>query len=88
MPEGRTPYVAGNWKMHKTVAETRAHVDKLLGRLPLGKGVEVGLCVSFTALAVAVECVEGSGVRVLAQPLLDSAQGGDECRPVERGDAQ
>ena len=75
MPEGRTPYVAGNWKMHKTVAETRAHVDKLLGRLPLGKGVEVGLCVSFTALAVAVECVEGSGVSVLAQNMHQASEG-------------
>src|SRR3989442_4952508 len=71
----RTPYVAGNWKMHLTVAATRAYVDKLLGRLPLGKGVEIGLCAPFTALAVAVECVAGSGVKVLAQNMHQAAEG-------------
>ena len=75
MPDERAPFVAGNWKMHKTVAETRQYVDKLLGRLPVGKGVEVGLCVPFTALAVAVEAVEGSGVRVLAQNMHQSPEG-------------
>ena len=75
MPDDRAPFVAGNWKMHKTVAETRQYVDKLLGRLPVGKGVEVGLCVPFTALAVAVEAVEGSGVRVLAQNMHQSPEG-------------
>jgi len=77
MPDAsaRTPYVAGNWKMHMTVAATRAYVDKLLGRLPLGKGVEIGLCAPFTALAVAVECVAGSGVKVLAQNMHQAAEG-------------
>src|SRR5205807_1852882 len=40
-----------------------------------GTGVEVGLCVPFTALAVAVEAVEGSGVRVLAQNMHQSPEG-------------
>jgi triosephosphate isomerase (TIM) len=71
----RTPYIAGNWKMHMTVAATRAYVEKLLGRLPLEKGVEVGLCAPFTALATAVECLKGSGVRVLAQTMHQAAEG-------------
>ena len=59
MPDAsaRTPYVAGNLKMHMTVAATRAYVDKLLGRLPLGKGVEVGLCAPFTALPCGLDRV-------------------------------
>jgi triosephosphate isomerase len=75
MPDSRTPYVAGNWKMHKTIAETRAYMDKLLWRLPLGKGVDVGLCVPFTALAAAVEAAGGSGVKVLAQNMHQAPQG-------------
>ena len=66
MPD-RAPYVAGNWKMHKTVAEARAFVEKLNARLPAGKGVDVGLCVPFTALATTVEAAAGSGMKVLAQ---------------------
>jgi triosephosphate isomerase len=66
MPE-RTPYISGNWKMHKSVAEARAYVDDLLPRLDGLGGVEVGLCVPFTALAATVEAARGSGIRVAAQ---------------------
>jgi triosephosphate isomerase len=74
MPD-RAPYVAGNWKMHKTVAEARAFVEKLNARLPAGKGVDVGLCVPFTALATTVEAAAGSGMKVLAQNMHQAAQG-------------
>jgi triosephosphate isomerase len=74
MPD-RTPYVAGNWKMHKTAAEARQYVAKLLGQLPLGDHVGVGLCVPFTALAATVEAVEGSGVKVAAQNMHQAAEG-------------
>jgi triosephosphate isomerase len=66
--------MAGNWKMHKTVAETRLYAEKLLGRLPVG-AIDVGLCVPFTALAAAVESVAGSGVKVLAQNMHQAEQG-------------
>jgi triosephosphate isomerase (TIM) len=75
MPDRRAPYVAGNWKMHKTVAEARAYVEKLNARLPAGKGVDVGLCVPFTALAATVEDAAGSGVKVLAQNMHQAAEG-------------
>jgi triosephosphate isomerase (TIM) len=75
MPDGRAPYVAGNWKMYKTVAETRAYIEKLIPRLPVGKGVDVGLCVPFTALAAAVEACSGSGVKVLAQNMHQAPEG-------------
>src|SRR5436190_15301356 len=75
MPDGRAPFVAGNWKMFKTVAETRTYIEKLLARLPAGKGIDVGLCVPFTALAEAVRCVEGSEVKVLAQNMHQEPEG-------------
>ena len=75
MPASRRPYIAGNWKMYKTVADTRAYVSKLLARLPLANGVEVGLCVPFTALSAAVEAVGGSGVKVLAQNMHQEPEG-------------
>ncbi|MFL5780275.1 MAG: triose-phosphate isomerase [Thermoleophilaceae bacterium] len=75
MPDRRAPYVAGNWKMHKTVAEARSYVEKLNARLPAGKGVDVGLCVPFTGLAAAVEAAAGSGVKILAQNMHQAAEG-------------
>jgi len=32
----RTPFVAGNWKMHKTASETPAFVADVAARLPDG----------------------------------------------------
>ena len=75
MPDERTPYVAGNWKMYKSVAETEEYIDRLLARLPLRNSVTVGLCVPFTALAKAVEKARGSGVRVLAQNMHQAREG-------------
>src|SRR4051794_10322162 len=72
---GRRPYIAGNWKMHKTIAGTREYVEHLLPRLPVRGGVGVGLCVPFTALAAAVEATRGSEVLVCAQNMHQAAEG-------------
>jgi triosephosphate isomerase len=75
-PEGsRRQYIAGNWKMHKTTAEARSYVQRLLSRLPMGNGVELALCAPFTALAATVEALGGSDVKVLAQNMHQEATG-------------
>ena len=38
---GRTPLVAGNWKLHKTIAEAEAFIAGLLPRVSDADGVEV-----------------------------------------------
>lgn len=63
----RTPLIAGNWKMHKTVAEAEAYVAALLPRISSIDGVDVALCVPFTALAPVVDSTRGSRVAVCAQ---------------------
>src|SRR3954453_15503482 len=74
MPE-RRPYVAGNWKMHKSIAEAREYVEPLLPRLPVRGGVDVGLCVPFTALAAAVEAARDSELIVCAQNMHQADEG-------------
>jgi triosephosphate isomerase len=71
----RTPFIAGNWKMHKTVAEAEAYVAELNGALGGVEGVEVGLCVPFTALAACVDAARGTGVEIFAQTMHEAAQG-------------
>jgi triosephosphate isomerase len=61
--------------MHKTVAESREYVQRLLSRLPMGNGVELGLCVPFTALGATVEALGGSEVKVLAQNMHQEPSG-------------
>ena len=68
MPD-RRPYIAGNWKMHKTVSETWEYIGELLPAIQGSGGVDVGLCVPFTALTAAVAAADGSDVIVSAQTM-------------------
>src|SRR4051794_9556745 len=74
-PDGRRQYIAGNWKMHKTTGEAREYVQRLLSRLPMGNGVELALCVPFTALAATVDALGESDVQVFAQNMHQLPEG-------------
>jgi triosephosphate isomerase (TIM) len=71
----RTPLVAGNWKMHKTVAEAEAFIGGLLPRVGDVDTVEVGICVPFTALGAMVDSARGSSVAVYAQTMHEATHG-------------
>jgi triosephosphate isomerase (TIM) len=63
----KAPLIVGNWKMHKTIAETRAFIAELSARtLPLAE-VDAVICPPFTALCAAHEALAGSGVGLGAQ---------------------
>jgi triosephosphate isomerase (TIM) len=67
MSDGRTPLIAGNWKMHKTVEEAEAFIAALLPRVSTAEGVDVAICPPFTALQAMVDSTRGSRVEVYAQ---------------------
>jgi triosephosphate isomerase (TIM) len=71
----RTPLIAGNWKMHKTVAEAEAFVASLLPRVSTADGVDVGVCVPFTDLQAVVDSTRGSRVEVYAQNMHQAPNG-------------
>jgi triosephosphate isomerase len=62
----RTPYIAANWKMNKTIAEASEFVDALLPRIAATQH-DVVVCPPFTALQEVVERRRGTAVRVAAQ---------------------
>ncbi len=71
----RTPVLAANWKMHKTVADATAFTDAFL---PLVAGVddaEIVLAPPFTALAAVAGACRGSNVAVAAQNVHWERQG-------------
>jgi triosephosphate isomerase len=70
----RTPLMAANWKMHKTVAEAEAFANALLPRVS-GLGVEVAVCAPFTALAALVDATRGSPLQVFAQNMHQAPEG-------------
>jgi triosephosphate isomerase len=70
----RLSLIAGNWKMHKTTAETRVLIAALRAA-PLPDGVEVVVCPPFTALAAAAEVLIGSALHLGAQDVFWETQG-------------
>jgi triosephosphate isomerase (TIM) len=72
---GRTPLIAGNWKMYKTEAQAESYIQALLPRLSAVDGVEVAICVPFTDLRAMVDSARGSRVEVYAQNMHAEPEG-------------
>jgi len=70
----RTPYIAANWKMHKTVAEAGEFVDALLPQIAATQS-DVVICPPFTALTAVVERRYGTAVKVAAQNMHEEDSG-------------
>jgi triosephosphate isomerase len=65
----RTPLIAGNFKMFKTVGETVAYVNDLRALIKDVQGVEIAIAPPFTALAAAVNAAASSAISIGAQNL-------------------
>lgn len=69
------PFVAGNWKMHTTIAEARALVTAIVrASLELAQA-EIVVAPPFTALAEARKILEGSSVQLAGQNLFWEEKG-------------
>jgi len=63
----RTPFVVGNWKLNKTIAEALALVTELKNQLGAVTGVEIGVAPSLTALGPVAKRLEDSTIATCAQ---------------------
>jgi triosephosphate isomerase len=63
----RRPIIAGNWKMFKTIPETRAFFSSFLPPVSAVSHCEIVIAPPFTALAAAAAAVSGSRVAISAQ---------------------
>ena len=63
----RTPFVVGNWKLHKTVSEALTLVTELKNQLAAIKGVAVAVAPPFTALTSVAKRLEDSAIGVAGQ---------------------
>jgi len=71
----RTPLIAGNWKMYKTVAEAEAFIQALLPRVSTADGTDVAICPPYLGLQAMVDSTRGSRVQVYAQNMHNAAEG-------------
>jgi triosephosphate isomerase len=75
MSPDRTPLIAGNWKMYKTIAEAEQFISALLPKVSSTDGVDVAICVPFLSLQAMVDSARGSRVQVFAQTMHDADEG-------------
>jgi triosephosphate isomerase len=71
----RTPIVAGNWKMYKTVAEAVKYIKEFRDIVKDVADVEIVVAPTFTALHAAADAARNSHVRIAAQDLYWEREG-------------
>jgi triosephosphate isomerase len=69
------PFVVGNWKMHKTVAEARALATAVRDGVRDFGDIDVAMAPPFTALAAVGEVLKGTAVGLAAQTMHEAAKG-------------
>ena len=84
----RRLFIAGNWKMNKTVTEAIALANGLKRELYDIEAVDIALCPSFTALDAVNEVVAESNLKLGAQNVYWEAAGaftGEVAAPMLKG---
>ncbi|MEP6540023.1 MAG: triose-phosphate isomerase [Bryobacteraceae bacterium] len=71
----RTPLMAGNWKMYKTVTETSAFFEKFNPLVTGAKHCEIAICPTYVNLAAAVQATAGTNIGIGAQNLYWAKEG-------------
>src|SRR5687768_18490451 len=71
----RTPLIAGNWKMYKTVDETVKYVKELRLLVKDSQRVEIVVAPPFTAVHAAAEAARNGNVGIAAQDLYWEREG-------------
>src|SRR5918992_1396159 len=71
----RIPFIAGNWKMYKTVGDAVKYVKEFRVMVKDLEDVEIVLAPTFTALHAAAEAARNSNVGISAQDLYWEREG-------------
>jgi triosephosphate isomerase len=71
----RRRVIAGNWKMCKTIAETRAYFSAFLPQVAGSRNCDIVIAPPFTAILAAVEAARNSNVAISAQDVYWEKEG-------------
>jgi triosephosphate isomerase (TIM) len=81
----RRPVMAGNWKMYKTAAQTRAAIEALAPLVAGASHADVVICAPFVNLPAAVEAARGTTIEIGGQDvfwLKEGAYTGEVSAPM------
>jgi triosephosphate isomerase (TIM) len=71
----RRPLIAGNWKMYKTIEETRSFFGALFPEVTEVRHCDIVVAPPFTALHAAVEATRGTNIAIAAQNVFWEKEG-------------
>jgi triosephosphate isomerase len=71
----RRRVIAGNWKMYKTLADTRAFFSSFFPLVTGAKHCDIVVAPPFTAISTAVEAAKGSSIAIAGQNVSWSKEG-------------
>ena len=71
----RKPMIAGNWKLHKTLAESSDLVAELIPSVANNQNVDIVVAPVYTALSKVAETLAGSNIKLAAQNCYPEPQG-------------
>jgi triosephosphate isomerase (TIM) len=71
----RTPVIAANWKMHKTIEEAEAFLAEFMPRAREVQATEIVICPPYLALKAVVELCVQTRIGVAAQNMHEEQQG-------------
>src|SRR5438445_11187246 len=66
-PQMRRRLIAGNWKMYKTLTDTRAFFSSFLPLVAASNHCDIVVAPPFTSISTAVDAVKGSSVAISGQ---------------------
>jgi triosephosphate isomerase len=71
----RKPFIAANWKMNKTISDTRDFMDKFVPGVKDITAIDIVIAPPFTSLAGAAEILRGTNVILAAQNVFYEEKG-------------
>ena len=71
----RTPFVAGNWKMNKTVDAAVSFVREIAPELNAIDGIDIAVCPPYIAIPAVAQAVAGTKIGVGAQNMYHEVSG-------------
>jgi triosephosphate isomerase len=71
----RKPFIAGNWKMNNTIAQSEELIQALLPRIGAIEDVDIVVAPAFLSLQAVVDSARGSAVGVYAQNMHEKDSG-------------
>ena len=71
----RTPFIAGNWKMHMNRTETRAFFSHFLELIPETARMDIAVAPPYTSIETARDLCENARVYIGAQNMHDAEKG-------------